>query len=201
MEGDPLHESRQSADPQYGEPLDMPSQPNKPDLDWSQIKETVMMLNLAVSRIERTMKDGDDSVTTLADLFTSIMGNVGAIGKAADKLPDSREKETITANFDRVSKKMNEAIVAFQFYDRLTQRLSHISHSLAALADLVSDSGRLYNPYEWFGLQDMIKSKYTMDIDRAMFDAIINGATVEEALQTLPKSTATVPEDNIELFD
>lgn len=179
----------------------MPSQPNKPDLDWSQVKETVMMLNLAVSRIERTMKDGDDSVTTLADLFTSIMGNVGSIGKAAEKLADSQEKETIAANFDRVSKKMNEAIVAFQFYDRLTQRLSHISHTLAALADLVSDPSRLYNPYEWFGLQDMIKSKYTMDIDRAMFDAIINGATVEEALKTLPASSADVPEDNIELFD
>ncbi len=179
----------------------MPSQPNKPDLDWSQVKETVLMLNLAVSRIERAMKDGDDSVTTLADLFTSIMGNVGSIGKAADKLPDNREKETITANFDRVSRKMNEAIVAFQFYDLLTQRLSHISQSLAALGELVSDPQRLYNPYEWFGLQDMIKSKYTMDIDRAMFDAVINGATVEEALQTLPASAGEVPEDNIELFD
>lgn len=179
----------------------MPSQPNKPDLDWSQIKETVLMLNLAVSRIEKAMKDGDDSVTTLADLFTSIMGNVGIIGRAADKLPDSHEKETIKTHFSRVSKKMNEAIVAFQFYDLLTQRLSHISRSLAALAALVSDAGRLYNPYEWFGLQDMIKSKYTMDIDRAMFEAVINGATVEEALKLSQSSQNTTPEDNVELFD
>ncbi len=179
----------------------MPSQPNKPDLDWSQVKETVLMLNLAVARIEKAMKDGDDSVTTLADLFTSIMGNVGIIGRAADKLPDTHEKETIKSNFTLVSKKMNEAIVAFQFYDLLTQRLSHISHTLAALADLVADSSRLYNPYEWFGLQDMIKSKYTMDIDRAMFDAVVNGATVEEALQLSAASPEEPREDNIELFD
>ncbi len=179
----------------------MPSQPNKPDLDWSQVKETVMMLNLAVSRIEKAMKDGDDSVTTLADLFTSIMGNVGIIGRAADKLADNHEKETIKSNFNQVSKKMNEAIVAFQFYDLLTQRLAHISHSLADLADLVADPGRLYNPYEWFGLQDMIKSKYTMDVDRAMFEAVINGATVEEALKLAPNVPDEPDEDNVELFD
>jgi len=179
----------------------MPSQPNKPDLDWSQVKETVMMLNLAVSRIEKAMKDGDDSVTTLADLFTSIMGNVGIIGRAADKLADSHEKETIKSNFDMVSKKMNEAIVAFQFYDLLTQRLAHISHSLAALADLVADPERLYNPYEWFGLQDMIKSKYTMDFDRAMFEAVVNGATVEEALKLSRNAPNEPDEDNVELFD
>jgi hypothetical protein len=179
----------------------MPSQPNKPDLDWSQVKETVMMLNLAVSRIEKAMKDGDDSVTTLADLFTSIMGNVGIIGRAADKLADSHEKETIKSNFDMVSKKMNEAIVAFQFYDLLTQRLAHISHSLAALADLVADPERLYNPYEWFGLQDMIKSKYTMDFDRAMFEAVVNGATVEEALKLSRNAPEKPDEDNVELFD
>ncbi len=179
----------------------MPSQPNKPDLDWSQIKETVMMLTLAVSRIEKAMKDGDDSVTTLADLFTSIMGNVGSIGKAADTLAESREKETIIMNFNVVSKKMNDAIVAFQFYDILTQRLAHISNTLAALSDLVADPQRLYNPYEWFGLQEMIKSKYTMDSDRAMFDAIINGATVEEALNLSETSPDQPSEDNVELFD
>lgn len=179
----------------------MPSQPNKPDLDWSQVKETVMMLNLAVSRIEKAMKDGDDSVTTLADLFTSLMGNVGIIGRAADKLADSHEKETIQSNFNMVSKKMNEAIVAFQFYDLLTQRLSHISRTLAALGELVADPSRLYNPYEWFGLQDMIKSKYTMDIDRAMFEAVINGATVEEALKLSQNTPDKPDEDNVELFD
>ncbi|MEZ4524484.1 MAG: hypothetical protein R2941_01000 [Desulfobacterales bacterium] len=182
----------------------MPSKPEQPDLDWSQIRETVLMLDLAVSRIERTMKDGDESISALAELFTSMMGNVQIIGKAAEKMPDGEDKDAIQENFRSVSGKMNEAIVAFQFYDLMAQRLSHISHSLASLAELIGDPRRLYNPYEWYGLQQMIRSKYILDEDRAMFDAILEGATVEEALQisliTGQIKKSETDDENVELF-
>ncbi len=182
----------------------MPSKPEKPDLDWSQIRETVLMLDLAVSRIEKTMKEGDESITTLAELFTSMMGNVQIIGKAAEKMPDGGDKEAIQDNFKSVSGKMNEAIVSFQFYDLMAQRLSHVSHSLASLAELIGDDRRLYNPYEWYGLQQMIRSKYIHDEDMAMFDAILEGATVEEALGLSVKKremkTSEAEDENVEIF-
>ncbi len=179
----------------------MPSNARKPDLDWSQVRETVLMLNLAVSRIERTMKDGDESVTTLAEFFTSMMGNVQVIGKASEKMPDSAEKETVLSNFRSVSKKMNDVIVLFQFYDLMAQRLTHISNGLAFLAELIGDPSRLYNPYEWYGLQQMIRSKYTLDEDKAMFDAILDGAGVEDALRVSEKKTVPHSEENnVELF-
>lgn len=179
----------------------MPTKPKKPDLDWSQVRETVLMLNLAVARIEGAMRDGDDSISALAELFTSIMGNVKVIGKAAGNIPDGEEKDNIQANFESASKKMNEAIVAFQFYDKLIQRLRHVSRSLNFLGDLIGDPQRLFNPYEWYGLQEMIKSKYTLDSDRAMFDAILNGATVEEAMHAASlQKEKEASEDNVELF-
>ena len=180
----------------------MPSKPEKPDLDWSQIRETVMMLDLAVSRIEKTMKEGDESITRLAELFTSMMGNVQIIGKAAEKMPDGGDKDAIQDNFKSVSEKMNDAIVSFQFYDLMAQRLSHVSHSLASLAELIGDDRRLYNPYEWYGLQQMIRSKYIHDEDRAMFDAILEGATVEQALGISAKKThrSEAEDENVEIF-
>lgn len=178
-----------------------PSTASRPDLDWSQVRESVLMLNLAVSNIEKTMKDGDESVTVLAELFTSVIGKVQAIAKAAENLPETSEKSTIIKNHKDVLDRMNAAVVAFQFYDILTQRLAHVSNSLGALADLISDSQRLYNPYEWYGLQAMIKSKYTIPSDRAMFDAILNGATVKDALKVSEKHKDTEDdEDNVELF-
>jgi hypothetical protein len=78
---------------------------------------------------------------------------------------------------------MNGAIVALQFYDKLSQRLTHISHALASMAELINNPERLTSPYEWHGLQEMIKSKYTNEPDRAMFDAILNGSSVEEAIK------------------
>ncbi|MCP4106754.1 MAG: hypothetical protein GY749_14650 [Desulfobacteraceae bacterium] len=179
-----------------------PSNAANPDLDWSQIRETVLMLNLAVAHIERTMRDGDDSVTALAEMFTSMMSNMQAISKVSESLPDNEQKVAIEKNFRDTSDKMHTAIVAFQFYDKLAQRLAHIGYSLASLGNLITDPDKLYNPRGWSGLQDLIKSKYNIDSDRKMFDAILNGATVEEALQVKleDENDADEHDDNIELF-
>lgn len=163
-------------------PKKFPSNAQNPDLDWSQIRETVMMLNVALSQIGRSMTEGDESINALAKLFTELMGKVQAIIMASEKLIEAPEKETIMETCQDISEMINDVIVAFQFYDKLTQRLSHVSLSLSALSDLVGDSIRIYSPYEWRALQEMIKSKYFIDADRQMFEAIRAGASVKEAL-------------------
>ncbi|MCB1875747.1 MAG: hypothetical protein KDH88_07230 [Chromatiales bacterium] len=178
----------------------------QPDLDWSQVRETVMMLYLAVAQIEVSMSEGDESVNSLTDSFTSMAGGVQTIEMAAGDLPDSDElkaiRETILHTCTTVSAKMAASIVAFQFYDKLHQRLAHVNHSLSALADLVSDSTRLYNPYEWRGLQEKIKSKYSMREELAMFDAILRGASVREAMDLVRHQADAAAEDDadVELF-
>ncbi len=47
-----------------------------PDLDWSQLKETVVMLNLAIAQIKQSMHEGTSSVDTLAHSFTSLATNL-----------------------------------------------------------------------------------------------------------------------------
>ena len=76
---------------------------------------------------------------------------------------------------------MHHAIIAFQFYDKLVQRLDHVCHSLAGLSELVTDKSQLFNRTAWVELQRKINRKYTMAEERAMFDAVMAGATVEEA--------------------
>ena len=176
------------------------SQTNQPDLDWSQVRETVLMLNLAVAQLEKTMTEGEESVNTLTDTFSSLIGRIQAISRAAEHLSDTPEKMTILDNVHPATNKVNKAIIAFQFYDKLSQRLSHVSRSLDALGALIGDPSRLYNPYEWYGLQAMIKSKYTIEQDRRMFEAILSGATLEEALTDVNIEQAESGEGEIELF-
>ncbi|MBN2644346.1 MAG: hypothetical protein JXR59_02610 [Desulfuromonadaceae bacterium] len=176
------------------------SQTGQPDLDWSQVRETVLMLNLAVAQLEKTMTDGEESVNTLTDTFAALIGRIQAISRAAENLPETAETTTILGNVEPAVKQVNRAIIAFQFYDKLSQRLAHVSNSLTALGKLIEEPARLYNPYEWYGLQAMIKSKYTIEQDRQMFEAILAGASLEEVLSASPADATQNPEGEIELF-
>lgn len=185
-----------------------------PDLDWSQIRETILMLALSVAQIEMSMRDSDGSVEVLSNSFTSMAGQVKMIERTAASLPESAEtaeaRAAIIENCASVGDMMRSAIVAFQFYDKLTQRLNHVTSSLGSLADLISDVRRLYNPYEWLGMQEKIRSRYTMEEERLMFEAIMQGKTIKQALvlyvQAMEEkkhktgSGGASPDEEVELF-
>ena len=101
-----------------------------PDLDWSQIRETILMLALSVAQIEMSMRDSDGSVEVLSNSFTSMMGQVKLIERTAASLPETAEtaavRTAIIENCNMVGEMMRSAIVAFQFYDKLSQRLGHV---------------------------------------------------------------------------
>jgi hypothetical protein len=179
-----------------------PSTSARPDLDWSQVRETIMMLNLAVAQIEMALKESSGSVEILTDSFTGMYGNLMVLVKAAHELPESSVKHSIEETGVVVSSQMQQAIVAFQFYDRLSQRLSHACRSLDELTAIVNDPSRLYNPFSWHTLQQHIRSKYTMEDEKLMFDKLLETGNVQAALSeyvSLKQEQAGETSD-IELF-
>jgi len=158
-----------------------------PDLDWSQIRETVLMLELAAGQVAAAMRESNASVEVLMDTFTSMATTLKTIQAALATLPDTvgngMVKGEIEASTGQVAAKVHQAIIAFQFYDKLVQRLDHVDASLGLLSELVGNQARLYNPQEWAALQAQIQSKYTMIEERAMFDAVMHGTPVHEALE------------------
>lgn len=158
------------------------SSASKPDLDWSQVRETINMLTLAVSQIECTMTDGEKSVSELTQSFTYIAGKLQEMVEANKASDDaSTQEQQITAQ--DVHQRVVNAIISFQFYDRLSQRLDHVKRDLSWLSELVSSPEMLYNPMAWQKLQEDIMSNYTMEEERLMFQHIMNGASVQEALE------------------
>lgn len=182
-----------------------PSLADHPDLDWSQVRETVRMLHLAVAQIDMSLRQGDDSVETLSNSFMNMASSVEKLLRGYDELvvvDENRDAvESIKGESESISVQIHESVVAFQFYDKLSQRLSHVSHALAALADLVNDTTRLYSPNEWIGLQGKIRSRYSMREEQEMFDLLLEGGSIEEALS---KGMSVIHEitndDEIELF-
>ena len=174
-----------------------------PDLDWSQVRETVLMLELAVGQIDAAMKEGSSSVEVLTDSFTSMAGYMRMMGAALDQLPDSPSTaELKTALIDQateVTGRVQRSIIAFQFYDKLSQRLAHVSHSLEALSCLVTDQRKIYSPFEWVGLQEKIRAKYSTREEVDMFNAVMQGMPVKEALENY-KAEMKDKGDDVELF-
>lgn len=182
-----------------------PSTASRPDLDWSQVRETILMLNLSMTQIEVALHDSSSSVGELTDSFTSISGALAAIREVAGHLPDTPEVVAAKTEIEHlgaeVSGKVNQAIVAFQFYDRLSQRLSQVCRNLDDLGLLVSDPVRLYNPYAWVALQQKIRSKYVTEDDKHMFDTLMATRDVQQALaEFVKRKRAQQPEGDIELF-
>lgn len=174
-----------------------------PDLNWSQVRETVLMLELAAVQIESAMKDSDASVEVLTDSFTSMASYMRTISDTVLTLPDDGAvgvaKQNLSGVSEHVSGMVHQAIIAFQFYDKLVQRLAHVGISLGDLSDLVADSRRLFNPNEWCSLQTKIRTKYTTREEIAMFEAVMQGMPVQQAVD---KFMADMKEknDDIELF-
>lgn len=177
------------------------SKAEAPDLDWSQVSETVRMLNLAVAQISMAMHEGEDSLGTLTASFSGMVSSVDEIARIVNReLSDADAAVDIFGECSRVHDGVQQSIMAFQFYDRLSQRLDHVKEALEQLGKLVADPGRLYSPQEWTRLQQRIRSRYTMREEQEMFDALLRGESVEQALEAVKARLEAGDIDDIELF-
>lgn len=165
--------------------------------DVCQIRRTVRMLDLAAARVSYALQDGNDSVDTLINSFTHMTEHVVAIQTGIEELPISTEKDHLLANCQQAMNTVQETTMAFQFYDRLNQRMQHISISLDELSSLIDEPERMSKPGSWKELEVKIRSHYTLDNDLEMFDAVLAGGDIKEILS---KATKTEEKVEIELF-
>jgi hypothetical protein len=171
----------------------------QPDLDWSQVKETITLLTVSVAMVQNSMQQGDTSVTSLADTFTAMVEDMQAIEGVINTIEEGEAKQQALAHCQNMQSRIQTSIIAFQFYDRLQQSLEHVVLNLDGLSNLIADPQRLYNPYEWHKFKQEIRQRYTMEQERIMFDAILAGKSLEEAIELVNEAEKT-DDDNIELF-
>jgi hypothetical protein len=175
-----------------------------PDPNWDKMRETVLMMELAVGQIEGAMRDSDSSVQVLTDTFTIMAKHMAVIAADANSLPEDGElgdvKRRMAGAAAQVTGMVHQSIIAFQFYDRLVQRLSHVSHGLEWLAEVVSDEERATTPEQWLHLQEKIRARYSMPEEVEMFEAVLlHGRTVQQALADFMEKMRNKGDD-IELF-
>lgn len=173
---------------------------NNTDIDWSQVRETIKLLNLSVAQVDSILQESETSVNTLTDSFTDIVESMQTINNHLLDLGDSggSKKQALDCCME-TKDKIQAAIIAFQFYDRMQQCLQHVTSNLRGLSKLVENPERLHSLKAWRDFQCQIRSRYTMESEKMMFDAIIEGKSVDEAIAA---KNALLKEqtDDIELF-
>ncbi|MBV1879621.1 MAG: hypothetical protein KUG79_18405 [Pseudomonadales bacterium] len=184
--------------------------------EWSQIRETMSMLYLSAAQIESSMREGTEAVYSLTDSLVAISHASDQIENSISELNASDQVAAATSQMNstsldvaresnqNISVQIKESVIACQFHDRITQRLEHVTTSLSKVCALISAPETYNDPQAWKSLQNEICSGYTMEAERLMFEHIMRGMSVNEALEIYHHNFDDAPiensDDEIELF-
>ena len=160
---------------------------------WFHTKATVTLLYLAICQIETSIAESSESIHQLTDTFTQLAEK--SLGDAAGN------QDTVLASSE-MRERINQAITAFQFYDRINQRLDHVSNGLAKMTHIFNYIDKLNNPGSWKKIEAEVEASYSMEGERLVYQKIMEGASVEEAMTYFKSQIQQKngPEDDIELF-
>ena len=180
-------------------------EPNDVSRSWTPEQQIAHMLGLCEAQMESALADSDKAVDALIKAFTGLADTTRSMGAAAEQLPEAqRDAATSQLNrqVDAISEQMAAAVVAFQFYDKLTQRLGHVRYSLSTLAMFVCDRTQTNQREQWQRLFSTLRRLYRTEEEREIFQLMVEGASADEARAQIEQrgdDSSTRPGD-IELF-
>lgn len=155
--------------------------------DWSHVRETINMLCLAVCQIEATLTDSNSAVDVLTQSFTRLAEHSDSVARELQNIQRVEDLNAFKRDIFDTSKEMSAnvgaSIQAFQFYDRVCQRLDHVARGLERVSALMDDHVQINDPKAWRRVQESVRESYTMEAERIMFEFIMRGGSVRDALQ------------------
>jgi hypothetical protein len=165
------------------------------------------MLGLCEAQMDSALQESDQAVDTLIKAFTNLVDTTRGVGTLTEHLPE-HIRSTVTQELEtqvtEISRQMASAVIAFQFYDKLTQRLGHVRYSLSALATFVCDREQIEQPEQWHRLHTTLRGLYRTQEEREIFQIMMKrtGADVINDADFAPSADAVneTQTGEIELF-
>ncbi|HQT01669.1 MAG: hypothetical protein B7Z05_02070 [Thiotrichales bacterium 32-46-8] len=181
-------------------------------LEWKELSQTIMALNLSIAQIDLSMTEGSYSIDTLIDTFNFMREGLNQLSQSVlnDEVEDITElKARLLQESQILSEKVTASIVAFQFYDKLSQRLQHVSKSLSSLSDIISHEDRTVDETTWNNFREKMAKYAAMREEYELYELIFNkGLNGEQAIEVMKNRMRERMEarknqpmdDDIELF-
>ncbi len=171
--------------------------------NWSPQQQTARMLALCEAQMEAATQDSDVAVDTLVNAFTDLINAVRELGSLSQHSTDGEPPKTleeINARCAALSNQVAAAVVAFQFYDKLSQRLGHVRYSLSTMALFICDRSNSQRPEHWEKLLQTLGRLYRTAEERAIFDSIAGSLALTMSEQDEPLAKEMSDAGSIELF-
>jgi hypothetical protein len=169
---------------------------------WTPEQQIARLLSLCEAQMESALSESDVAVQELVKSFAGLIEAGQALGSMSEEAPEAGATD-MAAQLDALKKQTAAAIVAFQFYDKLTQRLGHVRYSLSALAMFVCDGAKTGERDQWRRMFATLRRLYRTEEERQLFRMMVEGASAEEAREHIQQSTLTLraaPTGEIEIF-
>ena len=144
------------------------------------------LLELTSSQLEVALQNATSQLDRLAESVAAF----ARLGKDVAALPDS----ATAALGMKIVAESERAMFAMQFHDQLEQRLRHVRDALGDMHDALSAPV----PPEADALLRAIRSRYTMEDERRLFDAMV--AHLPDAPRRNSDSDTDALRGSVELF-
>lgn len=148
-----------------------------------QNREMIQFLTNLAAQLENSMQTGEAAMAALTESFLAMTEDLqklsGQLHLLQDSEPVHQALRLCTAALDN----RQVAVSAFQHYDRLRQCLEHVLMGLQNMLELLQRPEDCQRSGEWKKLREEIRSRYTMESEKIMFDAILQGKSIEQAIE------------------
>jgi hypothetical protein len=169
---------------------------------WTPEQQIARLLSLCEAQMESALSESDVAVEALVKSFAGLIEAGQALGSMSERAPEGGATD-LAGQLEALKKQTAAAIVAFQFYDKLTQRLGHVRYSLSALAMFVCDRTKTGEREQWRRMFATLRRLYRTEEERELFRMMVEGASAEEAREHIQQTTLTLrtaPTGEIEIF-
>ena len=167
-----------------------------------QVSETVRMFKVSVAVVAHKMSGGEHPVRKMVDQLSRqvrFSSKVRSWLQSEQKQKESAEMAEIMRGWGSLDATLDESVMAFQDFDRVSQQLNHIGDNLNQTADLLNNPERINDETEWNLLRENMRENFVMMDAQVVYDAIMDGEDKEEALRKA-KQVREDSSDNFEMF-
>jgi hypothetical protein len=159
-----------------------PEAPASDPAPFTPERQMASMLGLCEAQMDSALHESDKAVDALIKAFSGLVDASRAVSATTANLPPDI-RGALTGDFEQqvasISKQIGSAVMAFQFYDKLTQRLGHVRYSLSTLALFVCDPAQSHQPVQWERLHNTLRRLYRTEEEKQIFHMLMGGAAGE----------------------